>query len=730
MYSFDNISLKQDSKRWFPVMGEIHYSRFPKAYWKESLLKMKAGGIDVASTYVIWIHHEEIEGEYDFTGDRDLRLFVSCCKECKIKLWLRIGPWIHGEVRNGGFPDWLLHKDFQVRTNDERYFSLVEKWYKKIYEEVKDYFYSEKDSDNPIIGIQIENEFGHCGGLYDESGELHMQRLTKMAKEIGFNAVFYTATGWGGARTGGLIPVMGGYCDAPWDPRTTEIEPSGNYIFTYERNDHNIGSDYGLGEGITFDVSKFPYLTAELGGGLQMTKHRRTVASAKDIGAVSLVKIGSGVNLLGYYMYHGGTNPDGKLTSLQESKASGYPNDLPEKSYDFNAPIREYGQIAPVYKELKLLFYFVKDFGSELCDLPALIPEENPLKPDNLRDLRYAYRTDGKKGYLFINNYVRLKKMPEHKNVQLPLPDKTALFPKIDILSGEYFFFPFNMDFSGKKVLWAFCSPFCKLNEENFVFYAVENSDRKNSFFNFEEPASDVKFLVLNRKDALNSWKFKIKSKEYLFISENSFIQEPNGNIIFSGRGKKEFMTYPELEKLPQGFEEIGKKNLNMAEDLPAYNFTIYRAAQETEKELPVKNQADLIIVKEVSSSKEKKIYNLNLKELVKSFKSEKEGAKLNDIFVKLSYEGESARLSALINGKKKLIADNFFSGKDNPWEIGLKRYINSDIDFENLELEIYALTSCAQIYFEKDIIFKNDTLCNFNKASFEFEWSYKLNIN
>ena len=47
MYSFDNISLKQDNKRWFPVMGEIHYSRYPHEYWRESLLKMKAGGVDV-----------------------------------------------------------------------------------------------------------------------------------------------------------------------------------------------------------------------------------------------------------------------------------------------------------------------------------------------------------------------------------------------------------------------------------------------------------------------------------------------------------------------------------------------------------------------------------------------------------------------------------------------------------------------------------------------------------
>ena len=44
-----------------------------------------------------------------------------------------------------------------------------------------------------------------------------------MAREIGFDLPLCTATGWGGAATGGLLPVMGGYCEAPWDQRITEI---------------------------------------------------------------------------------------------------------------------------------------------------------------------------------------------------------------------------------------------------------------------------------------------------------------------------------------------------------------------------------------------------------------------------------------------------------------------------------------------------------------------------
>ena len=267
-YSFDSKSLFKDGKRWFPVMGEIHYSRYPEQYWKEAVLKMKEGGVDVISSYVIWIHHEEEENKWDWSGCRNLRKFVEVIKECGMSMLLRIGPWVHAEVRNGGFPDWLLKKCPDARTNSESYFAEVKKLYEETFEQVKGFML--KDG-GPIIGVQIENEFGHCGGLWGEEGELHMKRLTQMAKDAGFDVPLYTATGWGGAVTGGLLPVMGGYCEAPWDPRVTEIEPSVNYVFTYERNDHGIGSDYGLGEGITFDMNKFPYLTAELGGGLQVT---------------------------------------------------------------------------------------------------------------------------------------------------------------------------------------------------------------------------------------------------------------------------------------------------------------------------------------------------------------------------------------------------------------------------------------------------------------------------
>ena len=48
-----------------PVMGEIHFSRYPADEWRRELSKMRAGGVQVAATYVFWNHHEEVKGEWD-----------------------------------------------------------------------------------------------------------------------------------------------------------------------------------------------------------------------------------------------------------------------------------------------------------------------------------------------------------------------------------------------------------------------------------------------------------------------------------------------------------------------------------------------------------------------------------------------------------------------------------------------------------------------------------------
>ena len=58
VFSANTRYLMLDGKPWFPVMGEFHFTRYPEAEWELEILKMKAGGIQIVSTYVFWIHHE------------------------------------------------------------------------------------------------------------------------------------------------------------------------------------------------------------------------------------------------------------------------------------------------------------------------------------------------------------------------------------------------------------------------------------------------------------------------------------------------------------------------------------------------------------------------------------------------------------------------------------------------------------------------------------------------
>ena len=70
---------------------------------------------------MFWIHHEEIEGQFKWNDRYDLKTFITLCGEVGLNVILRIGPWDHGEVRNGGYPDWLLEKTKAPGTNDPDY---------------------------------------------------------------------------------------------------------------------------------------------------------------------------------------------------------------------------------------------------------------------------------------------------------------------------------------------------------------------------------------------------------------------------------------------------------------------------------------------------------------------------------------------------------------------------------------------------------------------------------
>ena len=376
----------RNGKPWIGVMGEFHFSRYSRENWHRELAKMKAGGITIVSTYLFWIYHEEIEGKMDFGGDNDIRAFIEECKDVGLDVVIRIGPWAHGECRNGGFPDWLLKKDYKLRDNNEEYLAIVKKWYQSIYNEVKGLFY--KDGGN-IIAVQIENEFV-------DNAE-HLAKLKEIAVECGFIAPIYTVTGWNSASGAKIpvdevVPVFGGYCEAPWENHMNRLSPSPHYFFNRMRNDSAIGTDLiakTQSDGWQLPYERYPFATCELGGGIEVTHHRRPIIKPMDIYAVSLVKLGDGNNLVGYYMYHGGTNKIGELSTFNETKATGYPNDYPILSYDFQAPLSEYGEVREQYGLLNMLHMFVNDFGEEFAPMIA-VDSANSVAVDDTNSLRYG----------------------------------------------------------------------------------------------------------------------------------------------------------------------------------------------------------------------------------------------------------------------------------------------------------------------------------------------------
>jgi len=57
---------------------------------------------------------------------------------------------------------------------------------------------------------------------------------------------------------------------------------------------------------------------------------------------MAMVALGSGANWLGYYMYHGDRSPSASIAISNEYT-------VPRISYDFQAPVREYGQLNASY---------------------------------------------------------------------------------------------------------------------------------------------------------------------------------------------------------------------------------------------------------------------------------------------------------------------------------------------------------------------------------------------
>ena len=536
---FTNRYLTKGGKPWVPVMGEFHFSRYPNEEWETEILKMKAAGINIISTYLFWIYHEEKEGEFNFSGDRDIKKFLTLCNKHNMYVLMRIGPWCHGEVVYGGFPK-FIQKRTDKRSNSPKYLEKVEKIYTQYYLQSKDFFYP----NGCVIGIQLENEYG--GRDKD-----HIQVLRALALKVGFKLPINTFTAWPiitGAKDN-LLPMFGGYPERPWVQSTKPLKTDDRFRIIDSKTDDGIGCDIlkpsTTGEVTYFD---FPYATCELGCGNQVTEHRRPIISSSDALGMLIVTLGKGLNFPGYYMFHGGRNSYGGL--YQESRKTLYPNNCPVISYDFQSPVSEYGLLRESYHRLKLVHYFLNCFGESFALTQSFFAKKNNDETDFKTSVRISPKGNG---FVFINNYQRFEPYKDIENLSMKIVSHSGEInlPKIDVKSGVSFFYPFNFEIGGINFDYITAQPICKTAEngrEKYYFFVsdsvkctfetdgnIETAAEKNdgqyvlSEFSAKTPAiktekADV--YILSEKEAWELWYID----EKVIFSADTIISD-NGTV-------------------------------------------------------------------------------------------------------------------------------------------------------------------------------------------------------
>ena len=316
--------------------AEVHYPRIPRPYWEHRIQMCKALGMNTICIYIFWNIHEQKEGVFDFTGNNDVAEFCRLAQKNGMYVIVRPGPYVCAEWEMGGLPWWLLKKkDIRLREEDPYFMERVKIFEEKVGEQLSSLTIQ---NGGPIIMVQVENEYGSYG-----ENKPYVSKIRDIVRSSGFDKVSLFQCDW-----------------------SSNFEKNGLDDLIWTMN-------FGTGANIDDQFKRLkqlrpntPLMCSEFWSGwFDKWGGKHETRSAKDMveGIRQMLDRNISFSL---YMTHGGTS----FGHWAGANSPGFSPDV--TSYDYDAPINEYGQTTPKYFELQSLL--AKYSEKKLPKVPKSIP--------------------------------------------------------------------------------------------------------------------------------------------------------------------------------------------------------------------------------------------------------------------------------------------------------------------------------------------------------------------
>ncbi len=190
-----------------PFAAELHYFRIEKRHWSICFERIKKAGYRIIATAVPWNIHQDDRKYLDFTGmsdpKKDLIVFLELAREFGFKVILRPGPWVSGQLKNGGLPD-FLYNDFKLLARDSEGNEIklkdefgetggylpsylhpnfqfhVKSFFKAFIEVTKNYVHPR----GPVFMVELDYETSFCGLTDPASGDYNPDVLERYYPEF------------------------------------------------------------------------------------------------------------------------------------------------------------------------------------------------------------------------------------------------------------------------------------------------------------------------------------------------------------------------------------------------------------------------------------------------------------------------------------------------------------------------------------------------------------------